>query len=132
LWPQQSQKILRTHFKLDLVTAIGDFAFGDCSGLVDLRLPDTLTAIGDYAFGDCSGLVYLRLPDTLTEIGGHAFLVGMATRWPTKWCNLPFQARRLRDADVRLSEPTQSAHSTMGCVAPLFSVAGARKSETTG
>jgi hypothetical protein len=66
--------------KLDLVTAIGDFAFGDCSGLVDLRLPDTLTAIGDYAFGDCSGLVYLRLPDTLTEIGGHAFLVGMATR----------------------------------------------------
>jgi hypothetical protein len=40
---------------------------------VDLRLPDTLTAIGEGAFCDCSGLVDLHLPHALTEIGRHAF-----------------------------------------------------------
>jgi hypothetical protein len=57
----------------DTLTAIGNFVFAGCSGLVDLRLPDTLTAIGSGAFDGCSGLVDLRLSDTLTAIGNVAF-----------------------------------------------------------
>ncbi len=61
----------------DTLTKIGDEAFWGCSGLTELRIPDTLTEIGDRAFCGCSGLTELRLPETLTEIRECAF----------EWCS---------------------------------------------
>jgi len=59
----------------DTLTEIGQSAFSGCSGLTKLRLPETLTVIEEGAFGGCSGLTELRLPDSLTKIGGYAFCV---------------------------------------------------------
>ena len=53
--------------------SIGDGAFSGCTGLVDLRLPDTLQSIGHEAFKGCTGLVELHLPVTLQSIGHQAF-----------------------------------------------------------
>jgi hypothetical protein len=40
-----------------LVTYIGDYAFGYCTGLTSINIPSSVTTIGDYAFEFCSGLV---------------------------------------------------------------------------
>ena len=54
------------------VTAIGDDAFDNCTGLTSISLPEGLLTIGD-AFGGCVGLTTLTLPSTLTSLGKYAF-----------------------------------------------------------
>ena len=39
-----------------VVTSIGGWAFGDCSGLKQIELPSSVTYIDDSAFRGCSGL----------------------------------------------------------------------------
>ncbi|MCM1159531.1 MAG: leucine-rich repeat domain-containing protein, partial [Clostridium sp.] len=55
------------------VTRIGDSAFGSCSGLTGIEIPDSVTSIGDYAFSECSGLTSIEIPDSVTSIGEFAF-----------------------------------------------------------
>lgn len=38
------------------VTSIGEKAFGDCSGLTSVTIPESVTSIDKYAFSDCYGL----------------------------------------------------------------------------
>lgn len=63
----------------DEVTAIGDYAFTQCSQLVAgygedaFDLPLKLQTIGVSAFSSCNKLRELTLPSTVTEIGGGAF-----------------------------------------------------------
>ena len=40
----------------DVITAIGDNAFYNCSGLTSVVIPNSVTSIGDYAFSNCSGV----------------------------------------------------------------------------
>ncbi len=55
------------------VTTIGDGAFGYCSSLTSVTIPDSVTTIGDYAFCDCSSLTSITIPDSVTTIGYCAF-----------------------------------------------------------
>ena len=55
------------------VTSIGEFAFGGCSGLVSVTIPDGVTSIGEFAFYDCSRLTSVTIPDSVTSIGASAF-----------------------------------------------------------
>ncbi|MBQ2240440.1 MAG: leucine-rich repeat domain-containing protein, partial [Alistipes sp.] len=57
----------------DRVTIIGDGAFGGCSSLKSITIPDGVTEIGEYAFADCSSLTSITIPDSVTYIGGYAF-----------------------------------------------------------
>jgi hypothetical protein len=57
----------------DSVTAIGNYAFANCSGLTSVIIPDSVTAIGNCAFAKCSGLTSVTVPDSVTAIGNHAF-----------------------------------------------------------
>ena len=45
------------------VTAIGDNAFYECSGLTEVTIPNSVTSIGDYAFEGCSGLTKVNITD---------------------------------------------------------------------
>ncbi|MTK52459.1 leucine-rich repeat protein [Paludibacter sp.] len=54
------------------VTAIGDSAFINCSGLTSVSLTDSVTSIGRYAFYKCIGLSRLTLPDAITTMGSFA------------------------------------------------------------
>ena len=56
-----------------LVTAIGDSAFKDATGLVGVELPDEVRCFGDYAFSGCSGLRSLTVSDMVEHIGSYAF-----------------------------------------------------------
>ncbi len=54
-------------------TSIGLGAFGGCSGLTSIDIPDCVTEIGASAFYGCSGLTSIDIPDCVTEIGASAF-----------------------------------------------------------
>jgi len=55
------------------VTSIGNNAFGNCSGLASVTIPNSVTSIGEYAFSGCSGLTSVTIPNLVTSIGGRAF-----------------------------------------------------------
>ncbi|MDE6410158.1 MAG: leucine-rich repeat domain-containing protein [Muribaculaceae bacterium] len=55
------------------VTTIGHSAFGYCSGLTEVTIPNSVTTIGYSAFDACSGLTEVTIPNSVTTIGEAAF-----------------------------------------------------------
>ena len=55
------------------VTSIGYGAFGDCSTLTSITLPNSVTFIGNNAFYYCRNLTSITIPDNVTSIGDYAF-----------------------------------------------------------
>lgn len=52
---------------------IGEYAFYNCSGLINLTIPSNVTSIGENAFEGCRGLTSLTIPSGVTSIGYSAF-----------------------------------------------------------
>jgi len=55
------------------VTAIGDSAFYNCTGLTSISIANSVTSIGRYSFCYCIKLTSITLPDTITSMGTYAF-----------------------------------------------------------
>jgi len=55
------------------VTSIADYAFGWCTGLTGVTIPDSVASIGDDAFNYCTSLSNVIIGDGVTNIGGSAF-----------------------------------------------------------
>lgn len=55
------------------VTSIGDPAFGNCTGLTSITIPNSVTSIGEYSFINCSGLNSIAIPNSVTTVGTEAF-----------------------------------------------------------
>ena len=55
------------------VTSIGYVAFGDCTSLTSITIPNSVTSIEGYAFRGCSSLTSVTIPNSVTIIGGYAF-----------------------------------------------------------
>lgn len=55
------------------VTAIGDRAFYECSGLTCITIPDSVTNIGTAAFAYCASLTSVKIPDSITVIEDKMF-----------------------------------------------------------
>lgn len=55
------------------VVGIGNNAFEQCYGLVDMIIPDGIKYIADYAFHVCYSLYEVNLPNSLETIGKGAF-----------------------------------------------------------
>ena len=53
---------------------IGGGAFGDCSALTSVTIPNSVTSIGDYAFSGCKSLSSVTIPNSVTSIGNFAFI----------------------------------------------------------
>ena len=57
----------------DSVTTIGDYAFGGCSSLKSITIPDGVTTINYVTFASCTSLLSIVIPDSVTTIGNSAF-----------------------------------------------------------
>ena len=55
------------------VTAIGDWAFCECTTLIGISIPNSVEAIGLEAFYRCSSLVSANIPNSVKTIGYQAF-----------------------------------------------------------
>ena len=55
------------------VTAIGNNAFRECTGLTDIDIPNSVTSIGYYAFLRCSKLTNIVIPNSVSAIGTSTF-----------------------------------------------------------
>lgn len=55
------------------VTAIGQEAFGLCTDLTGVVVPEGVVSIGSFAFYNCTSLDSIQLPSTLDEIRSQAF-----------------------------------------------------------
>ena len=55
------------------ITAIGEEAFYNCTGLTSIEIPNSVTSFDNYALSGCTGLKSVKIPDNLTAIGGGAF-----------------------------------------------------------
>ena len=54
-------------------TAIGQWAFCNCTGMTRITIPDTVHYINDYAFSNCTALASLEIPNQVKIIGEWAF-----------------------------------------------------------
>lgn len=50
------------------VASIGDYAFEDCTNLVDVNMPNSISSIGFRAFCDCKSMETLKLPESGCEL----------------------------------------------------------------
>ena len=57
----------------DGTIAIAAGAFGRCTSLSKVTLPEGLLTIGESAFSDCQALKEINIPDSVTSIGNDAF-----------------------------------------------------------
>ena len=57
----------------DSVTTIGDYGFWGCTSLINVTIPDSVTTIGDYAFSGCTSLINATIPGSVTSIGAWPF-----------------------------------------------------------
>ena len=58
---------------LEGYTSIGYDAFGDCSSIKSITIPNSVTSIGDYAFYGCSSITSIIIPNSITTIGNFVF-----------------------------------------------------------
>jgi hypothetical protein len=64
------------------VASIESTAFGDCTKLTDITLPDSVSQISDdYAFSGCSLLTRVEIGKGLRSIGKHAFYPCVNLSW---------------------------------------------------
>ena len=54
-------------------TSIGSSAFGGCSSLASINIPEGVNSIGERAFYYCSGLTSINIPKSVTLIGEKSF-----------------------------------------------------------
>ena len=70
-WSTYSAKV--QYLDVSGISSIGNYAFYNMDGFINMNLGDSVTSIGSYAFTDCDMLNGITAPRNLTTIGVGAF-----------------------------------------------------------
>jgi len=57
----------------DNVVIIGETAFAECKGIINITIPISVREIGAWAFSECESLKNITIPDSVTVLGWGAF-----------------------------------------------------------
>lgn len=57
----------------DSITAIGEYAFTECTSLTSIAMSQGLTDMGRYAFNSCSALTFIYVPNGVKSVAEGAF-----------------------------------------------------------
>ena len=55
------------------LTSIGEYAFGSCSALKSIKIPNSVTSFEEQAFTGCLSLTSIEIPNSVTSIGNGVF-----------------------------------------------------------
>ena len=55
------------------VTGIREYAFGGCTDLTSINIPESVISIGDGEFSNCTDLTSINIPESVISIGDYAF-----------------------------------------------------------
>ena len=88
-------KILYGEIEYD-VKYINEFAFGDCTNLKSIRIPNSVSTIGESTFHDCINLHAVYIPSSITVIESNAFrecrkLEAVYADDLYSWCKIVFK-----------------------------------------
>jgi len=59
--------------KLELLGSVGDYAFFNCTNIVEVTTKDSVATIGDFAFAYCTNLERVKFSERLQSISNYAF-----------------------------------------------------------
>lgn len=112
---------------MDGITAIDDYAFGECSNLESVVFPDSLNKIGYGTFGNCTKLETITMSNKVTDIDTGAFYTcnnlkdvyyyGTKEQWSN--INIKEYNESLINATIHfLGEKTECDHSLVEHITP--------------
>ncbi|MDR0304192.1 MAG: leucine-rich repeat protein [Chitinispirillales bacterium] len=70
---QNDSKFVELDLSSSTITKVDSLAFGYCTGLTGIKLPETVESIGNSAFKYCSKLESIDIPDNCISIGNESF-----------------------------------------------------------
>lgn len=62
-----------TKIYMENVQTIGSYAFSACTGMTEIKLPETVTSIEGRAFYNCYGLERIEIPSSVKTLGSYMF-----------------------------------------------------------
>jgi len=79
------------------VASIGESAFSGCISLTSIIIPNSVVSIGEYAFKDCKNMASITIGDGLSTIGDYAFwgctaLTKVNLSDLAAWCKIDFES----------------------------------------
>jgi hypothetical protein len=60
-------------FNFPLLTSIGEYAFQECTNLIEIEIKAAVTSIGSYAFYDCENLLRATFLNSITALPSYIF-----------------------------------------------------------
>ena len=113
----------------ETVTSIGKSAFFRCKSLTSITLPEGLTSIGESAFRNCSSLTSITLPDHVLEIDTEAFAgcdklkaVNSLSIIPPACSNGVFDEKTLQKGVLRVPDTSVDAYISAGVWGNFYNV----------
>lgn len=71
---QNCEKLKEINLEQTMIDTIGPLAFGGCTSLENIIIPNTVTLIDENAFDGCTGFTEITVPESINTLKSYAFV----------------------------------------------------------